>query len=623
MRSIVKIQSLIRRYIARKHYLDLLYGRAARRIQNCYRVYVARKAFRNKIRRIVVVQSAVRRRLARKELKKLKVEARSFGHFQAKAGTLEKKVFELTQLLAGRENQSKSLGEKVIALESQIKSWKEKVEKSESKRAEVESLLNNSAKELDLRRLAATKSRDEALASVKSVTDDMSSKDKEISRFKEEVSNLRKELDEARDAFGKQSLKDDADKIAQLMAENASLKDKIAKTLGGKSRQQLMTSPSNVSVPEDLTLSRKLSESFRKGSQESLRSSGRASPSGSRRQSLFAYPNTSGSSHMVTPPLSDEVKNMISDTALDHEIVDVLIVHLAIPPTLPADIRPRHDVMFPASLIGMTVVQCWRYGFTDRVKSILSSAIKAIHETMKYDEMTFSAFWVSNLQELIRILKTAEDDRESDMSKRRNSVGSETGSAVSKYRSDLEFLAIEVYYNWLKELKKHITRMAVPSVVEHQGLPGFLDDASNNIGFFNKLMGGSSSLTLPIPIEKLLGFLTKLNETMTSFYMDDSIRRQVLTALVKLLGTHSFNQLLMRKNFCTWRRGMQIQYNVTRIEEWCIQSEIGEAALHLEPLMQAAKLLQLNKTSVEDVEIMFDVCFLLSPGQIRKVLSMF
>jgi myosin-5 len=92
-----------------------------------------------------------------------------------------------------------------------------------------------------------------------------------------------------------------------------------------------------------------------------------------------------------------------------------------------------------------------------------------------------------------------------------------------------------------------------------------------------------------------------------------------LTSLIRFIGATSFNHLLMRKNFCTWRRGMQIQYNATYLEEWCTKHNVAEASLYLEPLMQAAKLLQLNKTSADDVEIMFDVCFLLSPMQIKKV----
>lgn len=40
---------------------------------------------------------------------------------------------------------------------------------------------------------------------------------------------------------------------------------------------------------------------------------------------------------------------------------------------------------------------------------------------------------------------------------------------------------------------------------------------------------------------------------------------------------------------------MQIQYNITRLEEWCKSHNMPEGTLQLEHLMQAAKLLQLKK----------------------------
>ena len=42
---------------------------------------------------------------------------------------------------------------------------------------------------------------------------------------------------------------------------------------------------------------------------------------------------------------------------------------------------------------------------------------------------------------------------------------------------------------------------------------------------------------------------------------------------------------------------MQIQYNMTRIEEWCKSHEMPEGTLQLEHLMQATKLLQLKKVN--------------------------
>lgn len=68
---------------------------------------------------------------------------------------------------------------------------------------------------------------------------------------------------------------------------------------------------------------------------------------------------------------------------------------------------------------------------------------------------------------------------------------------------------------------------------------------------------------------------------------------------------------------------MQIQYNVSRLEEWCMSHGIAEASMYLQQTLQAAKLLTLNKTSKQDVETMFDVCYLLNPLQIKKLLSLY
>ena len=50
---------------------------------------------------------------------------------------------------------------------------------------------------------------------------------------------------------------------------------------------------------------------------------------------------------------------------------------------------------------------------------------------------------------------------------------------------------------------------------------------------------------------------------------------------------------------------MQIQYNITRIEEWCKSHDMPEGTLQLEHLMQATKLLQLKKVSI--VTLIFSV----------------
>lgn len=50
---------------------------------------------------------------------------------------------------------------------------------------------------------------------------------------------------------------------------------------------------------------------------------------------------------------------------------------------------------------------------------------------------------------------------------------------------------------------------------------------------------------------------------------------------------------------------MQIQYNITRIEEWCKSHDMPEGTLQLEHLMQATKLLQLKKVKSPMITIGF------------------
>jgi myosin-5 len=72
---------------------------------------------------------------------------------------------------------------------------------------------------------------------------------------------------------------------------------------------------------------------------------------------------------------------------------------------------------------------------------------------------------------------------------------------------------------------------------------------------------------------------------MKSYYLEDSIVTQTVTELLRLVGVTAFNDLLMRRNFLSWKRGLQINYNITRIEEWCKSHDMPEGTLQLEHLM--------------------------------------
>ena len=73
-----------------------------------------RRTFRHGVDKIIFIQSCVRRRLARKELKALKAEARAVSKFKEISYKLENKVVELTQNLQARTAEKKELLELVL-----------------------------------------------------------------------------------------------------------------------------------------------------------------------------------------------------------------------------------------------------------------------------------------------------------------------------------------------------------------------------------------------------------------------------------------------------------------------------------------------------------------------------
>ena len=189
---------------------------------------------------------------------------------------------------------------------------------------------------------------------------------------------------------------------------------------------------------------------------------------------------------------------------------------------------------------------------------------------------------------------------------------------VSVVKHDLDSLEYNIYHTWMSETKRILMKMSVPALIEYQALPGFL---SNEGGpkLFNRLLHGNT--TPAHNTDDILSLLNKIHKALKSYYVEHTVLGQVVTELLKLIGVTSFNELLMRRNFCSWKRAMQIQYNITRIEEWCQSKDMPEGTLQLEHLMQATKLLQLKKSTTHDIEIICDVCWMLSPTQIQKLIS--
>ncbi|KAG0351589.1 Myosin type-2 heavy chain 1, partial [Podila minutissima] len=334
-------------------------------------------------------------------------------------------------------------------------------------------------------------------------------------------------------------------------------------------------------------------------------------------------PRSRPSIHSLIEQPEVEIMRILEDEeGLQEEILGGLIKNMKIPSPSLSNLPLIKEIMFPAHLIGLLTTQMWKYGYIKESERLMINVMQAIQQQSMAivgdDTIIPCAYWLSNVHELLSLICISEQEitREELMARcGDNCDWSEYEQLVSTVKYELECLEYNIFHVWMKSLKKQLNKMIIPAIIESQALPGFITNDSGR--FFNKLIGSGPTFSM----DDLLMLFNKIWKAMSCYYVEHSVVRQVMTELLKMVGVTGFNDLLMRRNFCTWKRAMQIQYNITRIEEWCKGHELPEGTLQLEHLMQATKLLQLKKASHNDIEIIYDVCWMLTPTQVQKLVQ--
>ena len=105
------------------------------------------------------------------------------------------------------------------------------------------------------------------------------------------------------------------------------------------------------------------------------------------------------------------------------------------------------------------------------------------------------------------------------------------------------------------EVKKKLNKMVIPALIESQSLPGFITSDGSGRMFSRMLSGIGNPQTPTASMDDILNLLNKVWKCLKSYYMEESVMQQVVTELLKLIGQVAFNDLIMRRNFCSWKRG--------------------------------------------------------------------
>jgi myosin-5 len=125
---------------------------------------------------------------------------------------------------------------------------------------------------------------------------------------------------------------------------------------------------------------------------------------------------------------------------------------------------------------------------------------------------------------------------------------------VGVVKHDLDSLEYNIYHTWMQEIKAKLLKMVVPALIESQSLPGFIiSDGGGRL--FNRALQAMQGSQPTHNMEEILDILSKVYKCLKGYFMEESVLHQAITELLKLIGVTGFNDLLMRRNYCSWKRG--------------------------------------------------------------------
>lgn len=170
-------------------------------------------------------------------------------------------------------------------------------------------------------------------------------------------------------------------------------------------------------------------------------------------------------------------------------------------------------------------------------------------------------FWLSNVQEILSFICVAESDAQQGIAPGNDEGGGRDldweayERLVGIVKNDLDSLEYNIYHTWMLEVKKRLNKMVIPALIESQSLPGFITSDGSGRMFSRMLQGIQGQTTPGATMDDILNLLNKVWKCLKSYYMEESVMQQVMTELLKLIGQIAFNDLIMRRNFCSWKRG--------------------------------------------------------------------
>ncbi|XP_028812636.1 unconventional myosin-Va isoform X6 [Denticeps clupeoides] len=278
----------------------------------------------------------------------------------------------------------------------------------------------------------------------------------------------------------------------------------------------------------------------------------------------------------------------------------------------------------PAYILFMCLRHADYVNDDQKVRTLLTSTINSIKKVLKKrgDDFETVSFWLSNTCRFLHCLKQYSGDEQfMKFNTTKQNDHCLSNFDLAEYRQVLSDLAIQIYQQLIKCMENILQPMIVSGMLEHETIQGVSGVKPTGLRKRTSSIADEGTYTL----DSILRQLNSFHSIMCQHGTDPELIKQVVKQQFYIIGAVTLNNLLLRKDMCSWSKGMQIRYNVSQLEEWLRDKNLMNCGAKetLEPLIQAAQLLQVKKKTDEDAEAICSMCNALSTAQIVKVLNLY
>ncbi|KAI7829536.1 hypothetical protein BC939DRAFT_393354 [Gamsiella multidivaricata] len=282
--------------------------------------------------------------------------------------------------------------------------------------------------------------------------------------------------------------------------------------------------------------------------------------------------------------------------------------------------RSRAHRPIPAYVLFLAARFAHYFSSQELLDELLEATSASIHTVTKNkpEDMTLTAYWISNTSVLLHFL--------------RKDPGLSQASALHQLK--IEAMLLDMIQMIVLDAERRIERILEPAMLDHDTIVGMDEVKFQSDWAFlwrgsmskasTKGNGNSNNNTRRISPRTITTMLSSLLFVMQTYDIHPDIIHYVIAQLLHYVSNEVFNRMMANKKMLSRSKALQTRLNLSILEDWIRMNHLPAKLMdQFEPLIQLLQLLQVLSLQ-EDFATWIETLKkleLLNPIQVKRVVS--